>query len=291
MTLSDCQCDVGTQQCPAGAEGVEPPYVVMPSFDYLHNMTGRNISDYLIKTRHGYYKRRYGGFEFGVRNPMANRNFSQMQEVLDRWLKATNFGEERIGEMTQQLAFGAAEDFTLSTGYFDNVRVWFNNKGWAASVSYMNSLNNVILRASIRAKENDFNSDWGDGFGYKDPSKYAIAVTNHPMNFTKQQLDTEVIRQIGISLLHAICVIFAMSFVPASFIIFHIDERVTKVKHLQFVSGVNPLTYWNAAILWDLSMFIFSAFLCVLIFVAFDAQAYVSQDNIIPLLIIMFLYG
>ena len=49
------------------------------------------------------------------------------------------------------------------------------------------------------------------------------------MNYTKEQLDTEVIRQIGISLLHAICVIFAMSFVPASFVIFHIDERVSKV--------------------------------------------------------------
>ena len=56
-----------------------------------------------------------------------------------------------------------------------------------------------------------------------------MAVSNHPMNYTKEQLDTEVIRQIGISLLHAICVIFAMSFVPASFVIFHIDERVSKV--------------------------------------------------------------
>ena len=40
------------------------------------------------------------------------------------------------------------------------------------------------------------------------------------------------------SLLHAICVIFAMSFVPASFVVFHIEERVTKIKHLHFVSGM-----------------------------------------------------
>ena len=63
----------------------------------------------------------------------------------------------------------------------------------------------------------------------KTAPRYGIAVSNHPMNYTKEQLDTEVIRQIGISLLHAICVIFAMSFVPASFVIFHIDERVSKV--------------------------------------------------------------
>lgn len=82
-----------------------------------------------------------------------------------------------------------------------------------------------------------------------------------------------------------------MSFIPASFVIFHIDERVTKVRHLQFVSGVEPLTYWCAALLWDMAMFVVSAFLCILIFVAFDAQAYVSPDNFPSLLIIMFLYG
>ena len=44
-------------------------------------MTGRNLSDYLLKTRDSFYKRRYGGFEFGVRNPVAARNFTQLQQV------------------------------------------------------------------------------------------------------------------------------------------------------------------------------------------------------------------
>ena len=43
-------------------------------------------------------------------------------------MKATNFGEERVDSTVQQVAFGAVEDFALSTGYFDNVRIWFNNK-------------------------------------------------------------------------------------------------------------------------------------------------------------------
>ena len=33
---------------------------------------------------------------------------------------------------------------------FDNIRVWFNNKGWAASVSYMNAVNNIVLRAAVK---------------------------------------------------------------------------------------------------------------------------------------------
>jgi hypothetical protein len=59
----------------------------MSSYDLLYNLTGRNISDYLIKTRGDFYKRRYGGFEFGVHNMLANRNLSLAEEVADRWLK------------------------------------------------------------------------------------------------------------------------------------------------------------------------------------------------------------
>lgn len=50
----------------------------------------------------------------------------------------------------------------------------------------------------------------------------------------------------------SICVIFAMSFVPASFVVFLIQERVNKAKHLQFISGVQPFLYWLANFVWDM---------------------------------------
>ena len=50
----------------------------------------------------------------------------------------------------------------------------------------------------------------------------------------------------------AVCVIFAMSFVPASFVLFLIEERMSKSKHLQFVSGINPAIYWITNFLWDM---------------------------------------
>jgi len=92
-------------------------------------------------------------------------------------------------------------------------------------------------------------------------------------------------------LTHAICVIFALSFVPASFVVFHIEERVSKVKHLHFVSGVHPVTYWIAAILWDFGLYLITATLCVFIFLVFDAQAYVSEQNLGSLVLLLFLYG
>ena len=65
-------------------------------------------------------------------------------------------------------------------------------------------------------------------------------------------------RKMGVSVLHAIAVIFSMSFVPASFVIFLVEEKVSKAKHLQFVSGVKPLTFWIASYTWDLVSSFFS---------------------------------
>lgn len=55
----------------------------------------------------------------------------------------------------------------------------------------------------------------------------------------------------------AIIVVFGLSFVPASFAVFLVEERVSKVKLVQFVSGVKPLTFWIAAYVWDLVIFFF----------------------------------
>jgi ATP-binding cassette subfamily A (ABC1) protein 1 len=56
----------------------------------------------------------------------------------------------------------------------------------------------------------------------------------------------------SVDVLVSICVIFAMSFVPASFVVFLIQERVSKAKHMQFISGVQPLLYWTANFIWDM---------------------------------------
>ncbi len=83
----------------------------MPSFDILHNLTGRDINAYLLKTRDQFYKRRYGGFEFGVKNPLANRNFTLGKEAVDRWLKVREvwlplwFITYRFGNISSFLLF------------------------------------------------------------------------------------------------------------------------------------------------------------------------------------------
>ncbi|GAA6072669.1 phospholipid-transporting ATPase ABCA1 [Tachysurus ichikawai] len=89
----------------------------------------------------------------------------------------------------------------------------------------------------------------------------------------------------------AICVIFAMSFIPASFVLFLIQERVSKAKHLQFVSGVNPTAYWVANFTWDMCNYVVPCLIVIVIFLCFQQKAYVSPQNLPALVLLLVLYG
>uniref|UniRef100_A0A667ZUP3 P-type phospholipid transporter n=1 Tax=Myripristis murdjan TaxID=586833 RepID=A0A667ZUP3_9TELE len=207
--LCECSCDGRKKmlpECPPGAGGLPPPQMKISETDTLQNLTGRNISDYLVKTY-----------------------------------------------------------------------IWFNNKGWHSIGAFLNVMNNGILRASLPAD--------------KDPGKFGITAFNHPLNLTKEQLSQVALMTTSVDVLVSICVIFAMSFVPASFVVFLIQERVNKAKHMQFISGVQPFLYWLANFVWDMCNYIVPATLVIIIFVCFQQDAYVSSTNLPVLALLLLLYG
>ncbi|XP_009325277.1 PREDICTED: ATP-binding cassette sub-family A member 7, partial [Pygoscelis adeliae] len=95
----------------------------------------------------------------------------------------------------------------------------------------------------------------------------------------------------SVDVLVSICVIFAMSFIPASFVLFLIEERVSKAKHLQFVSGMKPVTYWLGNFAWDMCNYLVPALLVILIFLCFQQKSYVSSANLPSLVLLLLLYG
>uniref|UniRef100_A0A3Q3DZJ6 ATP binding cassette subfamily A member 1 n=1 Tax=Hippocampus comes TaxID=109280 RepID=A0A3Q3DZJ6_HIPCM len=90
----------------------------------------------------------------------------------------------------------------------------------------------------------------------------------------------------SVDVLVSICVIFAMSFVPASFVVFLIQERVSKTKHMHFISGVHPLLYWTANFIWDMVRPLPSVRPSVP-----PSVAYVSSTNLPVLALLLLLYG
>uniref|UniRef100_A0A672SH32 P-type phospholipid transporter n=1 Tax=Sinocyclocheilus grahami TaxID=75366 RepID=A0A672SH32_SINGR len=259
-----CECSTDTKLtmlpiCPDGAGGLPPRQRKEPTGDILLDMTDKNISDYLMKT-----------YPKLIKTSLKSKY----------WVNEQRYGGLSVGGQLPILDVDPEEiQAVLSQlGQMMNITgVWYNNKGWHAMVSFMNIANNAILRAFLPPHAN--------------PSEYGITAINHPLNLTKEQLSEVTVLTTSVDAVVAICVIFAMSFIPASFVLYLIQERVTKAKHLQFVSGVSPLVYWVANFFWDMINYSVSTAMVVGIFVGFDKKCYTSPTNLPGLVALLCLYG
>ncbi|NXK13626.1 ABCA1 protein, partial [Herpetotheres cachinnans] len=272
--------------CPPGAGGLPPPQREQDTADILQNLTGRNISDYLVKTYAQIIGKsiwvltslsiqtfRYGGFSLGASSSLMLPPSQEVTGAIKQVKKILELAQGSSGDRF----LNSLSSFMKGLDTKNNVKVWFNNKGWHAIASFLNVINNAILRANLQQGKN--------------PSAYGITAFNHPLNLTKQQLSEVALMTTSVDVLVSICVIFAMSFVPASFVVFLIQERVSKAKHLQFISGVKPVIYWVANFVWDMCNYIVPATLVIIIFICFQQKSYVSSSNLPVLALLLFLYG
>ncbi|XP_058874656.1 phospholipid-transporting ATPase ABCA1-like [Acipenser ruthenus] len=284
-----CECSKDDKkkmlpECPAGAGGLPPPQITRGTTDILQNLTGRNISDYLVKTYAEIIGKslknkiwvnefRYGGFSLGARSLQVLPPGEELTDAIIQIRKIFSIEQGKAGDRFMSSLSG----FIKGLDTKDNVKIWFNNKGWHGVGAFLNVMNNGILRASLP-----------EG---KDPSLYGISAFNHPLNLTKEQLSQVALITTSVDVLVSICVIFAMSFVPASFVVYLIQERVSKSKHMQFISGVRPGLYWLANFIWDMCNYIVPATLVIIIFVCFQQKSYVSAANLPVLALLLLLYG
>ncbi|XP_036745864.2 phospholipid-transporting ATPase ABCA7 isoform X5 [Manis pentadactyla] len=283
-----CQCSrPGARRllpnCPTAAGGPPPPQALTGSGEVVQNLTGRNLSDFLVKT----YPRlvhqglktkkwvdevRYGGFSLGGRDsPLPSgsevgRSVEQLRALLS---------PQPGGALDRLLNNLTAWAHGLDAQ--DSLKIWFNNKGWHAMVAFVNRANNALLHACLPP-----------GPAHR---AHSITTLNHPLNLTKEQLSEAKLLASSVDVLISICVVFAMSFVPASFTLILIEERVTGAKHLQFMGGLSPTLYWLSNFLWDMCHYLLPACIVVLTFLAFQQRAYVAPANLPALLLLLLLYG
>uniref|UniRef100_A0AAQ4PPC1 P-type phospholipid transporter n=1 Tax=Gasterosteus aculeatus aculeatus TaxID=481459 RepID=A0AAQ4PPC1_GASAC len=273
-----CQCSTPKRtimlpDCPPAAGGLPPPRRIQNTTETLLDLTRRNVTDFLVKTFKRSGKTRYGGISVGGVNSQVRLSEAAIRASF-RDLKGL-FNSSR-DNLTDQI-FQKAETLLRKLGTKDNLKVWFNNNAWHGMASFLGVANNAILRGNLPAGQ--------------DPSQYGISVYNHPLNLTKDQLSSAALATSSTDVVVSICVIFAMSFIPASFVLFLIQERVNKAKHLQFVSGVNPAVYWLANFAWDMCNYFVPCLIVIFIFLCFQQKAYVSPPNLPALILLLFFYG
>ncbi|KAK9972436.1 hypothetical protein ABG768_025743, partial [Culter alburnus] len=274
----ECQCSTPQRSimlpdCPPGAGGLPPPQRTQNTTDTLQNIMARNMTDFLLKSYQKSGKIRYGGISVGGVNSQVKLNESDITAVISDLKLFFNISQYN---QTDQI-FQAIRLVLLEIGTRDNVKVWFYNQGWHSIVSFLNVASNGILRGNLPAGRRA-----GD---------YGITTFNHPLNLTKEQLSFAALATTSTDVVVSICVIFAMSFIPASFVLFLIQERVSKAKHLQFVSGVNPTIYWLANFAWDMCNYVIPCIIVIIIFLCFQQKSYVSPPNLPALILLLVLYG
>lgn len=73
---------------------------------------------------------------------------------------------------------------------------------------------------------------------------------------------------------------YGMAFVASFYILFYIRERVTKSKHLQFVSGVNVFAFWGTSFVVDLFTYIVTVCAILITLVALQEDGFSTADEI-----------
>ena len=149
---------------------------------------------------------------------------------------------------------------------------WFSEKEYHTPGESLNILNNALLRYFINS------------------SDAAIYTYNYPLpKQVKDQINSLKTSSAGFNL--ALFMIFGLGFLMSSFSIFLVSERVSKSKHIQFVSGLDMPVYWLANFVWDLAIFLFPAITIVIIFAAFNFPAFTSGNNLGVVFLLIMLCG
>ncbi|XP_038064112.1 ATP-binding cassette sub-family A member 2-like isoform X2 [Patiria miniata] len=245
-----CSADGNGFICPPNVGEPEPDHLKVITSDILLDISGRNVSEYLLYTTDKFRLKRYGGLSFGNVRTFVPAKYGNIVPDTYRMIAVRNAAI-----------------------------AWFSHKGYHSVPTYINVLNNAILRANL------------DPDIHGNPSAYGITVINHPVNKTGWQLEEEFVNRQSTNVLIAIFIIVAMSFVPAGFVVFLVIERSTKAKHLQFVSGMRPVVYWTSNFIWDMMAYLLPATCCILILILFDVPAYSSHTNLPGVVTLFLLYG
>ncbi|KAI6653359.1 hypothetical protein LOD99_3579 [Oopsacas minuta] len=190
---------------------------------------------------------------------MNASNGTQMEDfILKKYNKLSNT------DVDQSYQFGAEYRGP-------NVTVWFSNQGYHMLPLAVNQVYNSLLR-SIPGGEDD------EIVGYNAPLPADL----------KSQADS--LLGIGVGFSVAFDMVFGMAFLASSFVVFVVDERSSKAKHIQRVSGVHLSSFWLSGFLWDIINYVVPCVFILILFAAFQVPAY-KDENLPVVALLLLLYG
>ncbi|XP_046855006.1 phospholipid-transporting ATPase ABCA3-like isoform X2 [Xenia sp. Carnegie-2017] len=151
-------------------------------------------------------------------------------------------------------------------------KAWFNDQAYHAIAVALSAVDNAILKNSSGNKNK------------------LITVTNHPLPRTTEQKSNDLDDN-NVGLIIAAFLLADMASLASYFVVFVVQERTSGAKHVQFVSGVDPISYWTASWLWDLVNFTLPCIGIVILFACFNVPAYTEGYRLGIVFLVLMFYG
>ncbi|KAL5247524.1 hypothetical protein ACHWQZ_G019415 [Mnemiopsis leidyi] len=219
----------------------------------LQNLTGWNLEKFLVQTNMDYVFQRYGALTFG-------ESHNDLKKYAPK-----NWSESSLPE------WGVYNPNTA--------KAWHSYRGTHALPTYLSAVNNLVLRAALPA-------------AWKNLSEYGVTVTTHPLPNNGSLADVwELLDEESYDLVISMFIIIALSFVPASFVLFLVSERCSGLFLLECIAGARIVPYWVSNFIWDLVSFTAANSGCLLVIIIFHSPSFSSSDNIPATFVLFALYS
>ncbi|CAF1219331.1 unnamed protein product [Rotaria sordida] len=191
-------------------------------------------------------------------------------------------GQRSLVELSDQYLIGSNVTVDQSKELL-NITGLFNNQPYHISPLALNYLTNSLLKQ----------------YSSTSTMNRTIHVINHPLPRSVRQTITDFQSQQFFGFRMASSIVFGFGFMMASFAVFLIKERVSKAKHLQFLSGASGINFWLSTFIWDLVYYILATICIFIVWTIFyhtaavkdDLKAYLGGDRLGYTILLYFLYG
>ncbi|XP_034394624.1 ATP-binding cassette sub-family A member 3 isoform X2 [Cyclopterus lumpus] len=231
--------------------------------------------------------RRYGSTRVPVALPpgagplaaaLANAYSSQLSAQLGELVNVTDFtnyiltqAEEEGGSFNERCVVGAA--FRGSAGgQLVKATAYFNNEGYHTPATALMMVDNALFK--LLAGPNA-----------------SIQTGNHPMPRNLSEAAHSQLMEGKTGFIIAINIMYGMASLSSTFALLLVTESSIKSKHVQKVSGVYLSNFWFSALLWDLVNFLLPCLLMLVLFQAFGVKAFVDNNHLVDVLLLLLLYG
>ncbi|XP_075253979.1 phospholipid-transporting ATPase ABCA1-like isoform X3 [Convolutriloba macropyga] len=253
----------------------KPKKKTLSTGDTLLNMKDIDISDYVLRTRmDDRFKLLFGFVLFDENsNPYTYYKAEDSKQAVESfknflnnspYLNYTALGWSQIPEIP------IAEMFPQQ-----GVTIWWENKALQVLAIAVNSINNVILRATMKGVKGKENS--ADG--------YSIVASLHSWIPYYYDYERDLYVNLPTFIMMAfICFVFSL--VLGYFVYFLVWDRSSGCKHLKNTSGVSTILYWLANFLFQFLILFVVCILCSLAMLAITKVPFMPS-----VLLLMFLFA